>query len=414
MQRVIAIFIVIVFIISVMFWISAQPASGADVDADAGCRDCHAKELSSKQSRLFVHAPYRDGACGVCHVQGQGPGRKEVTPEVTVVEPSASIPTHIRSVDVDWIQDCYQPSRHIILPVETTEIQGKLVVEIWDQCRDEHQYIVPLPPLEQLELLPTHEAAPFDLSKVTLRRDPIYSDTLVLRCNSSVPLRGKIYLQHADDPGRVVETGSVYQTEIEVSISSLERDTSYSLYLEVHDVSGRTQRSQVYEFDLAHTSAFEEAPRSGGCTLETDMALYRGDCSGVPCYFFAVEASQPITLSVGTLKSVEPVATSLRGVNEHQGGLIPSKRPDYHPDMAESRFTNYSACRACHPDFFGPMSHPVDIVPPVGMKVSEELHLLPDGRISCMTCHEIHAGDDHYRLRFKSRQKLCNSCHENY
>lgn len=405
MQRMVAILIVIIFIMSVIFWVNTRTASGSD----AGCLACHAEEVEMAQSRLFVHAPYRDGACGACHVQERDSTKNETASGTPAAPLSAFEPSQIRALDVHWVQECYEPSRHMVLPVSDVEGHSMLVVEIWDQCREEHQYVMPILPLEQLTTIPPQGMAPLPLPKVTLRRDPIYPDALMVDCNASVPVRGKIYLQRAGAPVRVVETGSIYQTEIRVSISSLERNASYSLYLETVDTSDRQQRSPVYEFVPAQLAISAEVARSEGCTLETEMAMYRGSCAGGPCYLLAVEASQPITLSIGTLKSGAGAPAHQRG-----GKSTVSRRPDYHPDIADPRFTNHSACRTCHPDSFGPMSHPVDIVPPEGMNVSEELHMLPDGRISCMTCHEFHAGEDHYRLRFKSRQKLCNACHAHY
>ena len=86
----------------------------------------------------------------------------------------------------------------------------------------------------------------------------------------------------------------------------------------------------------------------------------------------------------------------------------------FHSDLADGYYTNYESCRPCHSDFFSPMSHPVDIVPGVGMEVSSELPLLEDGRISCMTCHVSHGGNDFYRLRFSTKKELCQACHDEY
>ncbi|MDY0211676.1 MAG: cytochrome c3 family protein [Desulfuromonadaceae bacterium] len=418
MQRVVAYLIVIIFIMSVIFWVSSRPASGAAVAAD--CRACHIEEVDSAQSRLFVHAPFRDGDCAVCHVQEQIQNLKSAISGAAKAETSALEPAQIRAVDVHWIRECYEPARDLILTVDSAEIQSMLVVEIWDQCRSEHQYVMSVPPLGQLEAISSRGASPFVLHKMSLQRDPRDSDTLVVQCTGSVPLRGQIYLQRTDIPDRVVEVGPVYQTEIKVRIPGLKHDVGYSLYLEAEDASGRQQRSLVHEFVLEQLSARSKTalsvviPSSGDCDLETSMALYRGSCAGLPCYLLAIEANEPVTLSVGTLKGVASSLTPLYGTEEQQEGESAIFGRFDHPSMAEPRFTNYSACRACHPGSFGPMSHPVDIVPSSGMKVSAELPLMSDGRISCMTCHEIHAGDEHYRLRFESKRKLCNGCHEHY
>lgn len=210
---------------------------------------------------------------------------------------------------------------------------------------------------------------------------------------------------------------------MEMRIQGLRSNTRYELVFAYTSVHGADQRSPMHVFvpaQLPSTTDIRSAEATHRCELEADIEVYQGECDKGKCYFLSVSANQPVTLSVGVLKpgvEVPPrfgAYTDAASMENDNGSAQQHQPSRFHSDIAGRYFTNYEACRPCHTDFFGPMTHPVDIVPGVGMTVSPELPLLEDGRISCMTCHVFHGGNDHYRLRFSSKQELCHACHEEY
>ncbi|MCA1796766.1 MAG: cytochrome c3 family protein, partial [Geobacteraceae bacterium] len=197
-------------------------------------------------------------------------------------------------------------------------------------------------------------------------------------------------------------------------------NTRYELEFASANVDGVKQRSPMHVFIPAQLAPHEQADATEvehQCELHADIGVYQGKCDGEVCYFLSVAANQPVTLSVGALKPGVEVPSHLLSEKTGSGAQNSTRKSGgtgFHSDLAGGYFTNYESCRPCHGDFFGPMSHPVDIVPGEGMDVSSELPLLADGRISCMTCHVSHGGNDFYRLRFATKQELCKACHDEY
>jgi hypothetical protein len=427
MQRTVVFLIILIFIMSVIFWVSSSSAYAAHDDAE--CTTCHSDEVDEVQTRLFVHAPFRDGKCGVCHVSNADREDKQMsskdgqgdTPEPAPMETPEQ---RIASVDVDWLYEYFEPVQNLLLPLSAAEVRNMLVVELWDQCRGEHQHLVPLPPLQQARRLPEQTRGEVQLHSMNITRDPHRPDTIVVECRTNVPIRGKLLLHGDEGKVRSVQTPPGYHSRMEMRINGLDSNARYKLELSCRSVNGAYQSSPLHVFVPAQLEPRIQNEMDSGahpCELEADIGVYQGECddSGI-CYFLRIAANQPITLSVGALKTEMEVPGYLRdeiasAFSEDVGNSMAELQESrFHSDLAGGYFTNYESCRLCHGDFFGPMSHPVDIVPGVGMEVSSELPLLEDGRISCMTCHVFHGGNDHYRLRFSSKQELCHACHDEY
>ncbi len=76
--------------------------------------------------------------------------------------------------------------------------------------------------------------------------------------------------------------------------------------------------------------------------------------------------------------------------------------------------TNISICKDCHQEIRETYSHPVNVLPPADMEIPQEYELMPDGRISCMSCHSAHGSAFRYRLVKSGKADLCRGCHRNY
>jgi len=425
MQRTVAILIILIFIMSVIFWVSATISHAAHDDSE--CATCHSDDVDEVQTRLYVHAPFRDGKCGACHVSSAR--ASDATPPAEDPQGFAPKPDplagseKIASVDVHWLYEYFEPVQNLLIPLSAAEVESMLVVELWDQCRGEHQHVVPLPPLQQARPLPPGIRGEVQIHSLNIARDPNRPDTVVVECRTNVPVRGELRLQEKDGRARFLSTPQGFHSRMQMRITGLSSNTRYELEFNYASVDGKKQRSPIHVFIPAQLAPRTPADAVAGehqCELEADIGVYQGKCDEGMCYFLSVAANQPITLSVGALKPGVDVPAHLQGTNPSTSGEKPQANstgggnPGFHSGLADGYFTNYESCRPCHSDFFGPMSHPVDIVPGVGMDVSPELPLLEDGRISCMTCHVFHGGNDFYRLRFSTKKALCHACHDEY
>lgn len=74
-------------------------------------------------------------------------------------------------------------------------------------------------------------------------------------------------------------------------------------------------------------------------------------------------------------------------------------------------------CRRCHVKNDDPLSHPVEMTP-VNITPPADLPLSWEGKMTCATCHDIHAlpqpgfdGGSHYLRRGVTGQAFCGACH---
>jgi predicted CXXCH cytochrome family protein len=65
-------------------------------------------------------------------------------------------------------------------------------------------------------------------------------------------------------------------------------------------------------------------------------------------------------------------------------------------------------CAGCHPDRITSSEHSVDVIPSMFV---EELPLSPEGKITCVTCHDPHRNLYGTMLRIKT-EILCQICHK--
>jgi|GEM_PF-1991364 len=425
MHRTIAIVIILMFIMSVMYWISASPSHGAL--SDSACSTCHFDDVGAAQTQLYIHAPFRDGKCGVCHVANYGENSTDTRAESlqsSEIASDSTEPKGIMSVDVRWLYEYFEPVQNLLLPLNAAEVERMLVVELWDKCRVEHQHVVPVPPLHQARPLPPQSRGEVQIHTLNIARDPHRSDTVVVQCRTNVPVRGELILHEKGGGMRSLPSPQGYHSRMEMRIHGLRSNARYELEFAYASVDGVHKRSPMHVFVPAQLSPVKRPDSAVGdrlCELEAEVEVYQGECEAGSCYFLKVAASQPVTLSVGALKPGVDVPSHLGGAALSssptaavQSTTTQENESGFHSDLAGRYFTNYESCRPCHANSFGPMSHPVDVVPRAGMEVSPELPLLDDGRISCMTCHVFHTGNDKYRLRFASRQELCHACHSEY
>lgn len=75
-------------------------------------------------------------------------------------------------------------------------------------------------------------------------------------------------------------------------------------------------------------------------------------------------------------------------------------------------------CNRCHEISKNAISHPVEIVPDRDMVLPADFPLSPEGKMTCSTCHDIHAGPPPgalFKWNFLRRQvvgvALCSACH---
>ncbi len=117
-------------------------------------------------------------------------------------------------------------------------------------------------------------------------------------------------------------------------------------------------------------------------------------------------ANQPVSITLGT-SADEPAERPTILIKSAQS----ADTAEEHIPLANKKYSSMTICTTCHQAFNQQKSHPVNILPREKSKIPPEYPTLPDGRISCMTCHINHAANIEYRLIKSSRKELCLGCH---
>lgn len=206
---------------------------------------------------------------------------------------------------------------------------------------------------------------------------------------------------------QTIENANSLVTNHEIILPGLKSNTTYHGTISCQDVFGNRATSQPFTLSTAQISQFTgQAPGNNSSDNESIT---------ITCNFFKISeenvllelhANQPVSIAAGTAdeKPAEPrvVAGELNQTDEIR---------TEHAPLAQKKFTTLTSCAGCHEGYNQKKSHPVNILPGNKTSIPRDYPTLPDGRISCMTCHTNHAANREYRLIKSSRKELCLGCH---
>jgi len=365
--------------------------------SDKSCDACHRQVVDRGMGKRYVHMPFMKKQCAACHVTGQAvsvPTRQEIA---TAHEPPPQ--------KIKWLRDVQGVSAQHWVLLSPEGLGKKLVYKAGDGSNRTDILELSLPALASLPVMENDGRAPAitDVRVSDVRRGisttatitwttDEFSDSLVgygLSAPDSTKSDGRLTRDH------------------EVLLTGLEKNRTYRFQVASQDVFGNLIRSDLLEFST-NSTFIQESPRhernsaSSGPVAVTPRLYRRGDR-----YLAVFEANQPVSLALGIPEEAPErvVATAM---------AAPGEESRSHPVLKSERDTNLHACDSCHAYLKQGYSHPVNVFPKAGMVIPKEYSLLPDGRISCMTCHVPHGGDFEYRLVKSGKKDLCLGCHTDY
>ena len=370
--------------------------SVADPSTDKSCEDCHRDSVSRGMGKRYIHMPFLRKQCSPCHVAGQAvtvPTKKDLQ---TV---DSAIPEKIR-----WFRDSYGVSdtHWVLLPAD--QVDQSLIFKAWDGGSRSPVRELMLPALEQLPVKTDDGQAP-EISNVEVsdvRRSISTSATLAWATDE--------FADSQVDYGLGTLISSRVDRKLsrrhEVILTGLDANQTYSFQVKSRDLFGHQSQSATLTFSTTKTfiasgSRFDESGGLGSDPKVEPRLFRQGDS-----YLVEFKADRPISISLG-IPSEEKTAAIQPSTQMAEGNTS-------HPVLKSEIETNIRACDSCHAYLKQSYSHPVNVFPKSGMKVPVEYPLLPDGRISCMSCHSQHGGDFEYRLIKSGKKELCLGCHTDY
>lgn len=365
--------------------------------SDKSCDACHRQVVDHGMGKRYVHMPFLKKQCSACHVSGQTvsvPTRREIA---LANEPPPQ--------KVQWLREVQGVATQHWVLLSPEALGKRLVYKAGDSANRSGLLELPLPPLGSLSAMENDGRGPAitDVRVSAVRRGISTTATITWTTDEfsdSMVGYGLLATDSTTSDGKLTR-------EHEILLTGLDKNRIYRFQVASRDVSGNLSNSDILEFSTSSTF-IQNAPRhernSGSAgPVAVKSRLYRqGDR-----YLAIFEANQPVALSLGIPEErPERIVSTVAGT--------PGEESRSHPVLKSELDTNIHACDSCHAYLKQGYSHPVNVFPKSGMVIPKEYSLLPDGRISCMTCHVAHGGDFEYRLVKSGKKDLCLGCHTDY
>lgn len=346
------------------------------------CVDCHTDVWRALQSKMYAHKPDSAGDCKYCHVpdrEGRGGGGEAYLDKVK------------------WVASAVNPGKEHWLEFERTKMGATLLVETRSGKLLKAKEL-PLPAFDELEELPTGRMAPPTISDVRLQevtKGVFVSATIAWE--TDLPADSQVFygvdkLDHSSMLDRQPVTKHV------VTLTGVYPGKTYKFKVVSTNLAGKRVESAVKSVfvELVEPATREQAVQSAGTNPEVSVKCYR---HGNNC-FVVVSADQAVSVRLGIMpkKYVEVSSGEQPRVIRH---LL----------LNNPEVTNIGICYTCHVEYKKILSHPINVYPKRGMIIPPEYSTLPDGRISCMSCHANHASNIEFRLIKDHKEELCRGCH---
>jgi predicted CXXCH cytochrome family protein len=374
-----------------LFLTGITPAVAEEEPAER-CLDCHEKTWAEGEVKRFLHQPFREKQCRVCHVDS--PSGSENQPRNQGNSPERS--------RVKWVDRNFSPGQMHWFKFSVPEGNETLFLEVNANRGKTRQYKVPLPPLDDLPRYDNDHTP------------PLISNVRVLEVKKDLSLSAVIGWETDEDANSVVEYGiekfnmsspleNSFTTHHQVTLTGIKAQKIYQFKVVSEDLFGNSAASEVFTLATDKFFSVPDEPPPLGKTdfklIEVNPEIFQSDGR----YLVRVTASQPVKMALGFL----PAAF---------------KKSDYRKDgdspqevrhvLTNDEFrTSISICYGCHRQYQEGMSHPVNVYPKRGIVIPPEYPTLPDGRMTCMSCHTRHASNLKYRLIKASNRELCVGCH---
>jgi predicted CXXCH cytochrome family protein len=370
-------------LICLFMGIAPQKAHGL-VSLSAICLECHEEEYdSTMESSQYIHAPYIKQQCYKCHINRDVPSA-----------PGSGNDTFPDKVH--WLDRHDQAtSKHTFL-IPDDQIDFTLYVEADLEKQLTYKKIIAVPALSSLPILENDRTAPqiSDVRVEEIKRGLFLSATIAWKTDE--PSSGQVFYGRNDtkSPSEV----HTFSTEHRVTISPLKSKKNYQFFVVSKDWFNNESRSDISSFSTAQpvSSSPDDSYTDSDIMLELETRFRSlGDK-----YLVEISCSRPTTMTIG----VNPVLSN----------TAPAEVPDDHPYLNDKQTTNVTICKGCHPSSFQENSHPINVRPRRGMLIPPEYPMLPDGRMSCMTCHARHGSNFEFRMIKSSKRELCIGCHKEF
>ena len=375
-----------------------QPLSVQAYDFKA-CSECHEETLNGDSARPFLHSPFTQQQCEKCHAAEISDSSLEVT---TAKAPAAVMKNQQK---IDWLMDSAMTdtSHGFLLPGD--KLKNTLVVERHGTDGEFSRHEISVPSLAYLTEVKDSGKPPIIsmVQVLKVQRGVFLSVTIGWQTDTLTDARvhyGIEYLSQTSKPSK--RLGWQHQ----VVLYNLQPDRTYRFTAVSHDLFGRSQVSEPLTFSTSEPLTVTQPDNPGDLPGNGDEASIASSFQRFGTdYLLELKLEQPASVYIGSREAVRQQLSP----GESTGAMGGEK--EFHAGLTSEAVISLQACQSCHQAYYT-ASHPVNVWPKPGMTVPPEYPTLPDGRITCRTCHASHSGEYQYLVRKSHRRELCVGCHQ--
>lgn len=391
----------------------------SELEDGTACLRCHKEDYEKDLTNRLVHQPCLEKRCSVCHCASTtatlkaGSRSQTANPLAATSQDSSGTLPEIKIID----SAIHSALSHSFIFTQD-QVADKLRVELWQGANLKQVETVSLQPLARLPRLTNDKQAP-KISDIRIDRvETGLSSTAIISWKTDVPTTSGVRYGINNLEKKSLGFKSL-TLKHSLALESLKSNRQYRVAVVAVDFFGN--RAVSAAFTLATDKDYMAPLHEFSLSHKTDCHIVKIEFYNVgEKYLALLELSQELSVSIGVDRSANDrnqVAGEAGTDGEENlvavAGAV-KKRRKLHDFLVSAKTLTIDNCLHCHKEVRREMSHPIDVLPQRGMHVPDDYILLPNGRISCMTCHVRHAGDNMFRLVRAQGKEFCSGCHSTY
>jgi predicted CXXCH cytochrome family protein len=350
-----------------------------------GCSECHKEALDRYRNQRYLHPPFAEEQCGDCH-------------EAEESAPQLGEDSLTSSADRQKIQRLIESEKAdithgFLLP--GGKVGETLIIDVHGSNGKVSTQEIAVPRLSALAEVEDSGRPPIisEAQVLKVQRRLLVSATIGWQTDTitnGFVRYGNSDLAQTSEPGP--EVGQRHQ----VVLYNLKTDQTYRYSVVSTDLFGRSKSSAPMEFSTANPDLTPPPSNSDNAIGEEDIGLISSFRRFGNDYLLELTLTQPAWVLVGSNGESQRLDQN-RGVPDDE----------FHADLSSQLTSSLGACLNCHKAH----AHPLNVPPGPGMNVLQEYPTLPDGRITCSSCHAPHGSNFYYLTRKHFQRDLCVGCH---
>jgi len=381
----------------------ARNVAAGENPVDKSCVQCHNDMVVANMSKMYVHMPFLQQQCSVCHVAAG----------ITAQEYKNSPPAPKKKIsekNIKWIDYTYSPSVESWFFIQSDKVSSAdLVVSAFNERQQNYRKIYEMPEIETLPVKASDTEPPV-IKSVGVRG--VYSGVFIsAQIGWTTDEKADSEVIYGIDELVYSEKNDKFTTKHKIVLQNLKADQKYQYVVVSKDIFGNSAVSETGSFTTGKFSPMPpkkyEQPRKGGITLNAQF--FRIEDS----YVIRLKANQPVTLKVGTVPAARPEKAGSGGMTVMASYTVIDGNPEHVPLRSIDSISS-AVCRKCHAKMFGKGNHMINIGSSARIIIPAAYKTNSAGKITCVTCHNPHASNFEY-ITVKSRKgELCIGCHRGY